>query len=245
MGVSKDDQVLDLLTGSGAGALLLAQEYGCRVTGVDSKAADLRTAREMARDLGLAELVHFREMDPQRLELPSAMFDVVLALGGALTALGRRQTLERILVHLAPGGRVLFSDMVYLDSPPPGPVFEAMRQMPDPDGHPVQVRSNQPEPLVRIVFEQGTYHFETEADFRQLLEAMGYTIEFSVLSPESEWGQYFERAAEGAGSLDSPWNDPALRRSVAEEAGAFYAYGGRQAVGYLLLAARRSESEDF
>ena len=72
-----------------------------------------------------------------------------------------------------------------------------------------------------------------------LAEALGYEVVFNVLMPESAWGRYFERAARSAGDPESPHHDPEARALVAQEAGAYYGYGGRGTVGYLFAGARQ------
>ena len=54
--------------------------------------------------------------------------------------------------------------------------------------------------------------------------------------PESEWGEYFARLAREAGEEDSPLCDREARARVAQEAGAYYAYGGRGTVEILEAA---------
>ncbi len=243
-----EHRALDLLSGSGAAALELARETGCEVLSVDSNEPGLREAREWSRTLGLQDRVTFRSMDPQRLDLPARHFDAVLAVGGAPTVLGRPQMLERAAIHLVPGGRMLLADLVYLNSDPPAAAGPLLRKA-GPDGEPLEVRSNVPEPIVRVVFEQGRHQIDTESDYRQLLEALGYEVEFSFLVPESEWAAYFDRSRKrlGDGSsehvgvtevdgMETPGPDPG--QALSEEAAAMFAYGGRATVGYMVLVAR-------
>ena len=72
----KDQQILDVGTGPGFFAILLAKE-GYEVTAVDYTEAMLRQARENAG--ALAERICFRQMDAQHLDFPDGTFDVVIS----------------------------------------------------------------------------------------------------------------------------------------------------------------------
>ena len=236
LGLTAEDHVLDLFSGQGAAALRLAEDPGCRVTAVEGDAALCQTARAYARSLGREDRITVRRMDPDRLELPARSFDLVLALGAAPTVLGRAALLERSRFYLRPGGRVLLADLVYLDSPVSGTAAQLLRELPGRD--PIESRDNAPDPVVRALLEQGRYRFETESDYRQLAEAIGYEVEFSFLVPESEWAEYFERRSREFGEPGAVGVDTSARARLSEEAAVYYALGGRGCVGYLVLGAR-------
>lgn len=242
LGLSAESQVLDLCSGQGAAALRLAEEPGCRVTAVEADPALCRSAREYARSIGREDRIQVRQMDPERLELPARSFDLVVALGAAPTVLGRGALLERSRFYLRPGGRVLLADLVYLNSPVSATAVQLLREIQGVE--PVEARDNAPEPVVRALLEQGRYHFDTESDYRQLAEAIGYEVEFSFLVPESEWAEYFERKSRETGERTAADGDREARLRLCEEAGAYYAFGGRGRVGYLVLGARSVEHEE-
>jgi hypothetical protein len=181
-------------------------------------------------------------MDPDRLELPARSFDLVLALGAAPTVLGRASLLERSRFYLKPGGRVLLADLVYLNSPAPATAVQLLRELQGADH--AEPSDNAPDAVVRALLEQGRYRFETESDYRQLAEAIGYEVMFSFLVPESEWAEYFERRSREYGERIAVDADGEARHRLAEEAGVFYAFGGRGRVGYLVLGAKAVDHED-
>ncbi|MEZ4653727.1 MAG: class I SAM-dependent methyltransferase [Candidatus Eisenbacteria bacterium] len=230
--------VLDLRTGNRAAALRLARDFGCHVTAVDEDEPSLRIAREVADHSGLGGLVKFKAMDLGHWTLPAREFDLVLALGGALTATDRVRGLDQIAVHLVPGGGLLIADLVYLDGPASAAAKDLLRDLSGLEGETVEEREHRPEPIVRAIFEQGRFHFANEPEYRGLLEAFGYETVFSTLMPETAWGEYFERMARAAGAMDSPHCDRQARAYIAQEAGAFYGYGGRGTVGYWFAGAR-------
>lgn len=237
LGLPEGARVLDLMTGEGAAPLLLSRELGYHCVGVEADDSLLERARVTARDWEIDTLAQFRSMDPRHLSLPVESYDLILALAGTLSSLGRVSTLERLRFYLRPGGHLLLSEPIYLDSAPDLEVMDALERGRDAEGRPYAIRHNQPSPEVRAVFETGPYGFETEVGLRSLLEALDFVAEWSCLLPESVWSHYFAQAALRGLA------EPHERADLAREAIAFYALGGRQSLGFLLLAARRPELE--
>ena len=96
------DRVLDLGTGTGRAAFLLARRYpDAEVVGVDLAAAMLAEARDRTPP-ELADRVRFEEADAERLPYPDASFDLV-SLANMIPFFDE---LARVV---APGGSVVFS----------------------------------------------------------------------------------------------------------------------------------------
>src|SRR5919199_752566 len=79
-GVTTGTSVLDIGSGTGGPACYLAQQFGCRVLGVDISTVGHAQAVARARDAGLSRLVQFRLGDMHALDLPPASFDVIMSL---------------------------------------------------------------------------------------------------------------------------------------------------------------------
>jgi len=95
-------RVLDLGTGTGRAAFLLARRYpDAEVVGVDLAAAMLAEARDLTPP-ELADRVRFEEADAERLAYPDASFDLV-SLANMIPFFDE---LARVV---APGGSVVFS----------------------------------------------------------------------------------------------------------------------------------------
>ncbi|OPZ82879.1 MAG: Ubiquinone/menaquinone biosynthesis C-methyltransferase UbiE [bacterium ADurb.Bin429] len=105
----KPRRILDLATGTGTVALLLA-EHGYRITGVDLSEPMLTIARRKAAEAGVGD-VTFLCQDATRLDLPPS-FDVVISLFDSLnyilTSKGLRDAFASVYRALTPGGGFIF-----------------------------------------------------------------------------------------------------------------------------------------
>lgn len=108
LGVAPGEHVLDVGCGSGAVTRTLARRVapGGRAVGVDTTAALLKIARELADQAGLGAMVEFKEGDCRALSFPDASFDAVVAA----TTLSHVPDVERALAEMVrvtrPGGRI-------------------------------------------------------------------------------------------------------------------------------------------
>lgn len=223
-------RVLDLCCGTGSASFVLATEFDAVCTGVDLSDGMLRVARERALDLGLQDRLEFLCSDARHLELPNGTFDLALALGGALSYMGRVEGLERVSQLLKPGGSLLISDLVYLDSPVPEPIVRVLAERMPAD----PVRLLALEPAVRAIYEEGIYRFENERSYRELLTSFGYEVLFAFPAPESAWDAYYGAIAEG---MESPAGGPGIPVGP-EELASYYSWGGRWGIAYLICGAK-------
>lgn len=80
MELAEGDQVLDIGSGLGGPARTLAEEYGCRVTGVDLSPSFCAAATAMSEWLGLSDRVHFVHGDAARQPFDPAAFDAAMTI---------------------------------------------------------------------------------------------------------------------------------------------------------------------
>jgi SAM-dependent methyltransferase len=102
--------VLDVASGRGTTALLLAQEYGVRVDGVDLSAANVALARG-AGGSGLDGQVTFSAGDAERLPYPDGVFDAVVCECAFCTFPDKPTAATELARVLKPGGRVGITDV--------------------------------------------------------------------------------------------------------------------------------------
>jgi ubiquinone/menaquinone biosynthesis C-methylase UbiE len=78
--IRPDMEVLDIGSGVGGPARMIAGRYGCRVTGVDLTPHFVETARALSAMCGMANRVRFEVGSALALPLPDASFDLALLL---------------------------------------------------------------------------------------------------------------------------------------------------------------------
>jgi hypothetical protein len=113
LGLSKDHRLLDVACGPGASALMLAQVYKCRVTGVDVDGKTVRAARQEALRYHLPGLVNFIEADAARLPFAPSRFDAALCECASNLFPNRRAALAEMARVLKPGGRLALTDVTF------------------------------------------------------------------------------------------------------------------------------------
>lgn len=111
LAVRPDATVLDVATGRGATALLLAGEYGADVTGVDLSNANVTAAAGAAHAAGLTDRVRFQTGDAERLPVEDATFDVVVCECAFCTFPDKPTAAAELTRVLKPGGRLGITDV--------------------------------------------------------------------------------------------------------------------------------------
>jgi arsenite methyltransferase len=105
-------QVLDVASGRGATAVLLAQDCRLRVTGLDLSAANVALSRGRADAEGLADRVSFTVGDAERLPYPDDSFDAVVVECALCTFPNKPAAAAEIARVLRPGGNLGLTDVV-------------------------------------------------------------------------------------------------------------------------------------
>lgn len=106
--------VLDVASGRGATALLLARSYKADVTGVDLSAANVSAATQAATATGTAGAcgsVRFRLGDAERLPVPDTAFDAVVCECAFCTFPDKATAATEFARVLRPGGRLGLTDV--------------------------------------------------------------------------------------------------------------------------------------
>jgi SAM-dependent methyltransferase len=98
--------LLDVASGRGGPALILAEEFGCRITGVEKAEEFYEVARERSRARGLESLVEFVHADAREFRLEREAYDVAMCLGASFIWDGLEGTLAALTPAARPGGHV-------------------------------------------------------------------------------------------------------------------------------------------
>ena len=102
--------VLDVGCGKAGPGLLLAQEFGCRITGVERSAEFAAAARERVAAAGVADRLEIVERDAGELALAGADYDVTMCLGASFIWAGLDATLAALSAATRAGGHVVVGE---------------------------------------------------------------------------------------------------------------------------------------
>jgi arsenite methyltransferase len=105
-------RVLDVASGRGTTALLLAREYGATVTGVDLSDANVALAGGAAQAADLVAQVDFQVADAERLPVDVDSFDAVVCECAFCTFPDKPTAAAELARVLRPGGRLGITDVI-------------------------------------------------------------------------------------------------------------------------------------
>jgi len=105
------DRVLDVASGPGTTAFLLASEFGVEVDGVDLGDVTVVKANATAASEGIGEQVRFHVGDAERIPLPDASVDAVVCECAFCTFPDKETAAAEMARVLKPGGRVGITDV--------------------------------------------------------------------------------------------------------------------------------------
>ncbi len=94
LGLGPNSHVLDIASGNGGPALILAETFGCRLTCVERAPEFVATACERTAAAGLADRIEIVEADAATYEL--GRYDAALCIGATFAYGGLVPTLERL-----------------------------------------------------------------------------------------------------------------------------------------------------
>ncbi|MDJ0345384.1 methyltransferase domain-containing protein [Streptomyces sp. H10-C2] len=111
LGLTDTSRVLDVASGRGTTALLLADAFGVRVDGVDYSPANTALAQGTAAAAGLTERATFTTGDAEHLPYPDGVFDAVVCECALCTFPDKAKAAAEFARVLRPGGRVGITDV--------------------------------------------------------------------------------------------------------------------------------------
>lgn len=110
-GIGRGDRVVDVASGSGATAILLARELGCEVVGVEAGAESVALATDAAAEAGVGERVEFVAGDAERLPFGDGEFDAAICECSLCLFGSKERAAAEIARVVRPGGAVGVSDV--------------------------------------------------------------------------------------------------------------------------------------
>lgn len=212
-GINPSSRVLDMGCGYGDGACNLASEFRCKVTAVDQSDENVRFARQLAVDNKVSHLITFETADIYSLDYSKNPFELILAEGGVLSFISRKKGIDLAYSWLSPRGWFAFSDLILLSEKIPEEI--------------------------RMIFEDGVYHYETEHSYRRLVSNAGMDVHFMSLVPPSGWDNYYAHMARRLEDSMGFFADKKIKLAFHREIDAFYRLEGFKYIGYLFCIARK------
>ena len=114
-----DSRVLDIASGRGGPALVLARAFGCRIDGIEIAPEFHAAAVERAKARELSHLVSFRLGDAAREPLPPEEYDAALCLGASFVYGSLADTVEALAPAVKHGGHVVVGEPYWRRLPLP------------------------------------------------------------------------------------------------------------------------------
>lgn len=119
LGLEPGSRVLDVASGRGGPAILLARETGCSVHGVEISPEFHAVAVERAGEAGVSERVSFELADAAGASFEEGAYDAALCLGASFVHGGLVQTLDALSPAVRPGGFVVVGEPYWRRLPLP------------------------------------------------------------------------------------------------------------------------------
>jgi len=153
-------RVLDIASGRGGPALVLAQAFGARIDGIEIAPEFHAAAVERAEARGLSHLVSFRLGDAAHGELELERYDAALCLGASFVYGSLADTVEALAPSVRTGGHVVVGEPYW-------------RRLPLPDGY-----EDRGDPWTTL---EGTV---------TIFETSGLRVVSVIASSEDDWDRY-------------------------------------------------------
>jgi len=124
LGLGPDSRVLDIASGRGGPALLIAKAFGCRIRGVEISPDFHAAAIERAEAVGVSELVTFELGDGAAAAFEPDEYDAALCLGASFVFGSLADTVDALAPAVRPDGFVVVGEPYWKRLPLPDDYLE-------------------------------------------------------------------------------------------------------------------------
>lgn len=119
LGLTSESRVLDIASGRGGPALVLARELGCTVHGIEISPDFHAVALERIAQAGLTDRVTFECGDAAAVEHAPESYDAALCLGASFVYGSLADTVDALAPAVRPGGHVVVGEPYWRRLPLP------------------------------------------------------------------------------------------------------------------------------
>jgi sarcosine/dimethylglycine N-methyltransferase len=119
LGISRNWEVLDLCCGWGGATQHLAQQFSCRVKGIDINSKSIERAQMLVRGKEIEELISFQQADALDIPIEEGEVDLIWSQDAFCHIADHTRLLSECARVLRPGGHLVFTDFLrgeYLSS---------------------------------------------------------------------------------------------------------------------------------
>ena len=119
LGLGSDSRVLDIASGRGGPALILAEAFGCAVHGIEIAEEFHAVAVARAREAGVADRLSFELANAATVALAAESYDAALCLGASFVYGSLAETVDALVPAVRPGGYVAVGEPYWRRLPLP------------------------------------------------------------------------------------------------------------------------------
>jgi SAM-dependent methyltransferase len=139
MGLNKEKTMLDLNSGLGGAARVIAKAFGTYVTGMDASPNLAQAGMAASERAGLGKKAVIESYDPLTVILPQRKYDAVFARLVFLPLDNKKRLLAQIEQSLKPGGQFMFLEFALGKPDAKSPVLDAWVKGEDHPPHPITI----------------------------------------------------------------------------------------------------------
>jgi SAM-dependent methyltransferase len=139
MGLNKEKTMLDLNSGLGGAARVIAKAFGTYVTGMDASPTLAQAGMAASEKAGLSKKAVIESYDPLTVILPQRKFDAVFARLVFLPLENKKRLLAQVEQSLKPGGQLMFLEFALGAAGAKSPVLDAWIKGEDHPPYPITI----------------------------------------------------------------------------------------------------------
>jgi len=182
MGLNKEKTMLDLNSGLGGAARVIAKAFGTYVTGMDASQTLAKAGMAASEKAGLAKKAVIEWFDPLTVILPQRKYDAIFARLVFLPLEQKKRLLAQVEQALKPGGQLMFLEFALGSEKAKSAALDAWLKGEDHPPHPITIDAYSEE--LKALKMDVRVAEDMTAEFRSLV-LEGWARLTSALKPKS------------------------------------------------------------